>query len=180
MRKTLIVGVLSIGIVTLVTVNAHAWPGDYAAHEGEVALDLNKPENMARLTGKWEGTWQNINPGERLPGQILQVYSFDPKGDEEKPVVRPTKRRPAGLLGGPDKWSKGRASTDERGRVVSTGGLRFNSTYILYERPDGTLVLRGEAHGVGTSLHSTIAYELHKLEDGRLSQHFPNPRYPGE
>lgn len=41
MRKTLIMGILSIGLLTIVISNTYARPGDYAAHGGEVALDLS-------------------------------------------------------------------------------------------------------------------------------------------
>ena len=64
MGKKLLMAVLSIGILTLASINAYATrPGDYVPHADEKALDLSKPENIARLTdqgGKWEGTWKNL------------------------------------------------------------------------------------------------------------------------
>jgi hypothetical protein len=99
MGKTLIMAVLSIGIVTLVSINAYATrPGNYVPYSDEKALDLSKPENIARLTGKWEGTWENFTSNNN--GQLLQEYSVDRTGEEEKPVLRRAKRRPAGILGG--------------------------------------------------------------------------------
>lgn len=100
------------------------------------------------------------------------VFSVDPKTDEERPVVRRTKRRPAGLLGGPDKWSTSRLKI-ERGKLVAMGGLRFNTIMALYEGASGKLMLIGESEGVGASQGSTVLNELYKIEDGRLSQHFP-------
>jgi hypothetical protein len=170
MRKTLIMGVLSIGILTFVSINTYAdtGTGDYKAHSDEKALDLSKPENIARLTGTWEGTWKNLKTGGN--GQILQKYAFDPK-DEERPVMTQTKRRPAGILGGPDKWGSGRA-TIEGGKVVARG-TRYNTTLTLYEHPDGTLVLRGYSEGFGETQGAEIVSELTKLTEGQAYKHFP-------
>jgi hypothetical protein len=170
MRKTLIMGVLSVGILTLVSINAQLVHGDdKKVHRGDKVLDLSKPENIARLTdGTWEGTWQNLRSGSN--GQILQKFAFEPK-DEEKPVMTQTKRRPAGLLGGPDKWGSGRA-TIERGKVVARG-TRVNTTLTLYEQKDGTLVLRGHSEGFGDNQGTEIVSELTKLTEGQAYKYFP-------
>jgi hypothetical protein len=168
MYKTLIMAVLSIGIVTLVSINTYALPGDYIAHSDEKALDLSKPENIARLTGTWEGTWKNFKSGRY--GQILQKYAFDPK-DEERPVMTRTKRRPAGVLGGPDRWGSGRAMIEE-GKIVARG-TRYNTTLTLYERTDGTLVLRGLSEGFGESQGGEIMSELYKVPEGQAYKYFP-------
>jgi len=168
MRKKAITGVVFIGILTLVSINTYALPGDYIAHSDEKALDLSKPENIARLTGTWEGTWKNFKSGRY--GQILQKYAFDPK-DEEKPIMTRTKRRPAGVLGGPDRWGSGRA-TIERGKIVARG-TRYNTTLTLYERTDGTLVLRGESLGFGETASGQIMSEQYKVPEGQAYKHFP-------
>jgi len=156
--------------VTFVSINTYAktGTGDYVPHSDEKALDLSKPENIARLTGTWEGTWKNLRSG--VNGQILQKYAVDPK-DEERPVLTQTKRRPAGLLGGPDKWASGRA-TIEGGKVVARG-TRYDTTLTLYEHPDGTLVLRGHSEGVGETQGTEIVSELTKLTEGQAYKYFP-------
>ncbi len=146
MRKKAITGVVFIGILTLVSINTYALPGDYIAHSDEKALDLSKPENIARLTGTWEGTWKNFKSGRY--GQILQKYAFDPK-DEERP-----------------------RATIERGKIVARG-TRYNTTLTLYERTDGTLVLRGESLGFGETASGQIMSEQYKVPEGQAYKHFP-------
>ncbi len=154
MRKKLIMGVLSIGILTLVTINTYA---------AESQLDLSKPENITRLTGgQWEGTWQSLGGG--VPGRVIMVFSYDPK-EEEKPFLRQTKTFGTSRSD-PTKFAK------SSGRLVEDKlvfvGTEFDATFRLFEGADGKLVLRGEGVGTGgTLLNVQVAYELRKSEVGQ-------------
>jgi hypothetical protein len=150
MRKTLIMGVLFIGILTLGIVNT------YAGH----SLDLSKPENIQRLTGTWEGTWLASSG---THGPVTMVFSYDPK-PEEKPFVRQTKTRNSPLA------DPSRFSTD-RGEIVDGNlvfvGTQFDVTLSLHEGADGKLSLQGEGVGRVNLQGARVTYALHKSEGGK-------------
>jgi hypothetical protein len=154
MRKTLITGVLFLGILTLVSINTYA---------AEKALDLSKPENIARLTeGTWEGTWHSLAGG--VPGRVIMVFSYDPK-EEEKPFLRRTKTFGTSRSD-PTKFANSRGRL-ERGKLVFVG-TEFDTTFRLFEGADGKLILRGDGLGTaGTLSNVQVAYELRKSAVGQ-------------
>jgi len=175
MRTQAITGVLFIGLLTLVSINTYAFEygsGARPPSSDEKALDLSKPENLARLTGKWEGGW-TLYPAQTY-GEILSWVSLDPK-DDEKPVVMRSKRRPPGLLGGPEKWSSPGRWAIQGGKLY-TEGTRYRLTYTLYERRDGTLVLRAVGVGFGEAQGSELHYEQYKLEKDQVAKFFPGEK----
>lgn len=180
MRTEAITAVVFIGLVTFVSTNLYAasgdWqtqfatPRDFDPKPGEKALDVSKPENMALLVGLWEGHWQ----ASIAYGEITYMYSLDPKGNEERPIVRRSRRRPPGVLGGPDTWGGPARPRIANGRL-EFAGIRVRETGTLYRRPDGTLVYRSRTWSVQDSA-PPIDYVAYKLEPGQVSKFFPEAK----
>jgi hypothetical protein len=137
MRTRAITGVLFIGMLTLVVINTYA---------AQSALDLSKPENIARLTnGTWEGTWE-ILTGQRhgTHGTVTMVFAFDPQGDEEHPFLRKTKTLGSSRAD-PHKFSTSRGKIE--GNQLLFAGPTADISFRLLEEADGKLILRGESVG---------------------------------
>jgi hypothetical protein len=155
MRKISITGVLFIGILTFVVIYTYA---------AERQLDLSQPDNIARLTGTWEGTWQLIGPSAGVHRRVIMVFSYDPK-EEEYPFVRQTKTFGTSRSD-PTKFAKSSGKL-ERGKLVFRG-TEFDAKFRLFEGADGILILRGDGEGhSGTLVNVQVAYELHKSEVGK-------------
>jgi hypothetical protein len=153
--------VLAIGILILVIGNTYA-DDSMVRTTGQKELDLSKPENIARLTGTWEGEWRNLSSGGN--GTETRVFSYDPK-DEETPFVSKAKRRGT-ALSDPKKWATARGKL-EGGKLVFVA-TNFNTTYSLFEGADGHLMLRGETIGTHEGYNALqIGSVLHKTAEGQ-------------
>lgn len=180
MRTKAITAVVFMVMVTFVGINLSAAPGDwetryatptdFAPKRGEKVLDLSKPENRALLVGQWEGHWQS---GAVAYGEIMYRYALDPK-NEERPILRWSRRRPPGILGAPDTWAGPARPRIENGRLEFVG-FRTRETGTLYQRPDGTLVYRSRTWSQQDSA-PPLDYVAYKLEPGQVSKFFPEAR----
>ena len=160
MWKKAIMAVLCSGILSFVVTS-----NTYAA---EKRLDLSKPENLARLKGTWKGTWRTMGASVSVRGgDITWVFAYDPK-DEEKPLGRKQN-----LLGStrsdPKRFSTSRGKVEYGRLVFVVPNQTLKDTIDVYERDDGTLILRSETHGSVNRQGYQRDAELVKVSDADLS-----------
>lgn len=160
MWKKVILAVVCSGLLAFVGITT-----TYAA---EKYLDLSKPENLARLTGTWKGTWRTLGSNVSVRGgDITWVFSYNPKA-EEKPVVRKQN-----LLGSsrsdPKRFTTSRGGVEYGRLVIRVPNMTLEDTMDLVERGDGTLILRSETVGSVNRQGYLRAAELVKVSDADLS-----------